>query len=93
MDNGAGQAGRESEGANGGKGAASAATEAAPPAHDLQLLRPVRKMWAKAWNTTYLSHPSSLALHAQEPCGFASEQAHSNIANKQLLAHPQGTLL
>lgn len=41
VDNGAGQAGREGEGINAGKGAASGAVEAAP-ATVLQLLCPVR---------------------------------------------------
>lgn len=71
VDDGAGQAGREGEGVDAGKGAASAAVEAAP-ATVLQLLCPVRmrKMWAKTWNKTYLlslgiAHTGAMWLHSE----------------------------
>lgn len=48
-------------------------------------------MGAKTWNKTYLGH---LSQHCTHRSHVASPQSgHSNIANKQLLAHPQGALL
>lgn len=49
-------------------------------------------MGAKTWNKTYLGH--LLSQHCTHRSHVGSPQCgHSNIANKQLLAHPQGALL